>query len=119
MLLLQHNKWWICFNIKGIVHFGIAGNVNDSLSIGDVTVPKQIGHTGIWDWKVHIYLSSLYNLVSLLIFIYVFFFFFLWLIKVCAPQVWKILFVDRISTEQQTLTMWFTWMLQGTTYQKV
>ena len=62
------------FDIKGIVHFGIAGNVNDSLSIGDVTVPKQIAHTGIWDWQVHIYLSSLYNLVSLLIFIYVFFF---------------------------------------------
>uniref|UniRef100_A0A2N9IHK7 Nucleoside phosphorylase domain-containing protein n=1 Tax=Fagus sylvatica TaxID=28930 RepID=A0A2N9IHK7_FAGSY len=39
------------FDIKGIVHFGIAGNVNDSLSIGDVTVPKQIAHTGIWDWQ--------------------------------------------------------------------
>ncbi|KAG2669346.1 hypothetical protein I3760_14G030300 [Carya illinoinensis] len=38
------------FDIKGIVHFGIAGNVNDSLSIGDVTIPKQFAHTGIWSW---------------------------------------------------------------------
>ncbi|KAB1225296.1 Bark storage protein A [Morella rubra] len=38
------------FDIKGIIHFGIAGNVNDSLSIGDVTIPKQFAHTGIWDW---------------------------------------------------------------------
>ena len=75
------------FDIKGIVHFGIAGNVNDSLSIGDVTVPKQIGHTGIWDWKVHIYLSSLYNLVSLLIFIYVFFFFSLVDQSMCTSSV--------------------------------
>uniref|UniRef100_A0A2P2KAN0 Bark storage protein A n=2 Tax=Rhizophora mucronata TaxID=61149 RepID=A0A2P2KAN0_RHIMU len=38
------------FDVTGIVHFGIAGNVNNSMSIGDVTVPKQIAHTGIWDW---------------------------------------------------------------------
>ncbi|XP_059439195.1 bark storage protein A-like [Corylus avellana] len=38
------------FDIKGIVHFGIAGNLNDSLSIGDVSIPKQIAHTGIWEW---------------------------------------------------------------------
>ncbi|XP_059433973.1 bark storage protein A-like [Corylus avellana] len=39
------------FDIKGIVHFGIAGNLNDSLSIGDVSIPKQIAHTGIWGWQ--------------------------------------------------------------------
>ncbi|KAF5948055.1 hypothetical protein HYC85_014012 [Camellia sinensis] len=38
------------FDIAGIVHFGIAGNVNNSMSIGDVTIPKQFAHTGIWDW---------------------------------------------------------------------
>ncbi|PON59781.1 Nucleoside phosphorylase [Parasponia andersonii] len=38
------------FDIVGIVHFGIAGNANNSLSIGDVSIPKQLAHTGIWDW---------------------------------------------------------------------
>ncbi|ONI23720.1 hypothetical protein PRUPE_2G204100 [Prunus persica] len=38
------------FDILGIVHFGIAGNANNSLSIGDVTIPQQFSHTGIWDW---------------------------------------------------------------------
>ncbi|KAK7826727.1 bark storage protein a [Quercus suber] len=38
------------FDVKGIVHFGVSGNVNDSLSIGDVVIPKQFAHTGIWDW---------------------------------------------------------------------
>ncbi|CAH2078083.1 unnamed protein product [Thlaspi arvense] len=38
------------FNIKGIVHFGIAGNINNSMSIGDVSIPKQITNAGLWDW---------------------------------------------------------------------
>ncbi|KAH7547805.1 hypothetical protein ACOSQ2_033310 [Xanthoceras sorbifolium] len=38
------------FDVKGIVHFGIAGNVNSSMSIGDVTIPKQFADTGLWDW---------------------------------------------------------------------
>lgn len=38
------------FNMVGVVHFGIAGNANSSLSIGDVTVPKYVAHTGIWEW---------------------------------------------------------------------
>lgn len=38
------------FDILGIVHFGIAGNANNSLSVGDVTIPQQFAHTGIWDW---------------------------------------------------------------------
>ncbi|KAK4550905.1 hypothetical protein RGQ29_032692 [Quercus rubra] len=37
-------------DVKGIIHFGVCGNVNDSLSIGDVVIPKQFAHTGIWDW---------------------------------------------------------------------
>ncbi|TYG51381.1 hypothetical protein ES288_D10G253100v1 [Gossypium darwinii] len=38
------------FVIKGIIHFGIAGNTNNSMSIGDVTIPNQIAHTGLWEW---------------------------------------------------------------------
>ncbi|KAM6584313.1 hypothetical protein CsatB_011315 [Cannabis sativa] len=38
------------FNMRGIIHFGIAGNINDSMSIGDVTIPKEFADTGIWDW---------------------------------------------------------------------
>ncbi|XP_010520777.1 PREDICTED: bark storage protein A-like isoform X2 [Tarenaya hassleriana] len=38
------------FRVKGIVHFGIAGNLNNSMSIGDVTIPKQIASVGLWDW---------------------------------------------------------------------
>ncbi|XP_061985437.1 bark storage protein A-like isoform X5 [Populus nigra] len=38
------------FDVTGIVHFGISGNVNDSMSIGDVTIPKQFAHTGLWNW---------------------------------------------------------------------
>lgn len=48
------------FDITGIIHFGIAGNVNNSMSIGDVTIPKQFAHTGIWDWLVCI-ISSIKN----------------------------------------------------------
>lgn len=40
------------FEIVGIIHFGIAGNINASMSIGDITIPKQFAHTGIWDWVV-------------------------------------------------------------------
>ncbi|KAL0873410.1 hypothetical protein Bca101_023115 [Brassica carinata] len=38
------------FNVKGIIHFGIAGNTNNSMSIGDVTIPNQITNAGLWDW---------------------------------------------------------------------
>ncbi|KAI3916598.1 hypothetical protein MKW98_026340 [Papaver atlanticum] len=38
------------FDVVGIIQFGIAGNANSSLSIGDVTIPKQFAHTGIWAW---------------------------------------------------------------------
>ncbi|KAF7146920.1 hypothetical protein RHSIM_Rhsim03G0222100 [Rhododendron simsii] len=39
------------FDIKGIVHYGTAGSANDSLSIGDVSVPKYVAFTGSWNWK--------------------------------------------------------------------
>ncbi|XP_027104863.1 bark storage protein A [Coffea arabica] len=38
------------FRVIGIVHFGIAGNANNSMSIGDVIIPKQFAQTGLWDW---------------------------------------------------------------------
>ncbi|XP_028793435.1 bark storage protein A-like isoform X1 [Neltuma alba] len=37
-------------DVVGILHFGIAGSANDSISFGDVTIPKQFVHTGLWDW---------------------------------------------------------------------
>ncbi|KAK4707942.1 hypothetical protein R3W88_028867 [Solanum pinnatisectum] len=38
------------FDIKGIIHFGISGNANGSMQIGDVTIPGQLAQTGLWDW---------------------------------------------------------------------
>lgn len=38
------------FDIKGIVHYGIAGSANESLTIGDVSVPKYVAFTSSWDW---------------------------------------------------------------------
>ena len=43
------------FNITGIVHFGVSGNLNDSMSIGDVTIPKQFADTGLWNWLVQVH----------------------------------------------------------------
>ncbi|KAK4791445.1 hypothetical protein SAY86_031858 [Trapa natans] len=37
--------------IKGVVHYGIAGNANPGLQIGDVTVPRYWAHTGLWTWQ--------------------------------------------------------------------
>ncbi|KAG8067541.1 hypothetical protein GUJ93_ZPchr0005g14881 [Zizania palustris] len=41
------------FDVEGIVHFGIAGNADPDLHIGDVTVPRYWGHTGLWNWQRH------------------------------------------------------------------
>lgn len=38
------------FDIKGVIHFGISGNANSSMHIGDVTIPYQVAQTGLWDW---------------------------------------------------------------------
>lgn len=40
------------FDIKGIVHYGIAGSANDSLLIGDVSVPEYVAFTSSWEWTV-------------------------------------------------------------------
>ncbi|XP_072993396.1 bark storage protein A-like [Typha latifolia] len=39
------------FSVRGIVHFGTAGSANDSISFGDVSVPKFAAFTGSWAWK--------------------------------------------------------------------
>ncbi|XP_030448251.2 bark storage protein A-like [Syzygium oleosum] len=39
------------FNVKGVVHYGIAGNANPQLQIGDVTIPQYWAHTGLWNWQ--------------------------------------------------------------------
>eukprot|EP00253_Pinus_taeda_P016721 PITA_16721 len=39
------------FEVKGVIHYGIAGNANSSLQIGDVTVPRYWAHTGLWNWQ--------------------------------------------------------------------
>lgn len=40
------------FDVKGIVHYGIAKSSNDSLSLGDVSVPNYVAFTSSWKWKV-------------------------------------------------------------------
>ncbi|XP_059658008.1 uncharacterized protein LOC132304373 [Cornus florida] len=39
------------FDIEGVVHYGIAGNANPSLNIGDVTIPQYWSHTALWNWQ--------------------------------------------------------------------
>ncbi|GLJ53341.1 hypothetical protein SUGI_1137400 [Cryptomeria japonica] len=39
------------FKIKGVVHYGIAGNGNSDYHIGDVIIPRQWAHTGLWNWQ--------------------------------------------------------------------
>ncbi|XP_028774031.1 bark storage protein A-like [Neltuma alba] len=39
------------FKVKGVVHYGIAGNANPQLQIGDVTIPQFWAHTGLWNWQ--------------------------------------------------------------------
>lgn len=39
------------FNIEGVVHYGISGNANPKLRIGDVTIPQYWAHTGLWNWQ--------------------------------------------------------------------
>ncbi|KAF5184766.1 Bark storage protein a [Thalictrum thalictroides] len=39
------------FKVKGVLHFGIAGNANPNLQIGDVVIPHYWAHTGLWNWQ--------------------------------------------------------------------
>ncbi|CAK9329402.1 unnamed protein product [Citrullus colocynthis] len=39
------------FRVKGVLHYGIAGNADPQLEIGDVTIPQYWAHTGLWNWQ--------------------------------------------------------------------
>ncbi|KAJ1377568.1 Nucleoside phosphorylase domain [Sesbania bispinosa] len=39
------------FSIEGVVHYGIAGNANPSLHIGDVAIPESWAHLALWSWQ--------------------------------------------------------------------
>ncbi|XP_027355691.1 bark storage protein A-like [Abrus precatorius] len=41
------------FNVDGVVHYGIAGNANPSLHIGDVAIPESWAHLALWSWQRH------------------------------------------------------------------
>ena len=43
------------FRLKGVLHYGIAGNADVNLDIGDVTIPKFWAHSGLWNWQVELY----------------------------------------------------------------
>lgn len=43
------------FNIRGIVHFGIAGSLDPRISYGDVAVLKRVANTAVYDWLVYIH----------------------------------------------------------------
>lgn len=38
------------FDVKGVVHYGIAGGTNSSLTVGDVAVPVAFSFTSSWKW---------------------------------------------------------------------
>jgi len=40
------------FDVEGVIHYGIAGNANPDLHIGDVAIPQYWAHTGLWNWQV-------------------------------------------------------------------
>ncbi|XP_061354708.1 bark storage protein A-like [Gastrolobium bilobum] len=39
------------FSVEGVVHYGIAGNANPSLHIGDVAIPHYWAHLALWTWQ--------------------------------------------------------------------
>ncbi|KAK7379992.1 hypothetical protein VNO78_32305 [Psophocarpus tetragonolobus] len=39
------------FNVRGVIHYGIAGNANPKFQIGDVTIPQYWTHIGLWNWQ--------------------------------------------------------------------
>ncbi|KAA8521809.1 hypothetical protein F0562_012482 [Nyssa sinensis] len=39
------------FDVEGVLHYGIAGNVNPSLNIGDVAIPQYWSHHALWNWQ--------------------------------------------------------------------
>ncbi|XP_012571582.1 bark storage protein A-like [Cicer arietinum] len=39
------------FTVDGVVHYGIAGNANPTLHIGDVAIPQYWAHLALWSWQ--------------------------------------------------------------------
>ncbi|XP_026439413.1 uncharacterized protein LOC113338108 isoform X1 [Papaver somniferum] len=39
------------FKVESVLHFGIAGNADPKLHVGDVVIPKYWSHTGLWNWQ--------------------------------------------------------------------
>ncbi|XP_057447169.1 bark storage protein A [Lotus japonicus] len=39
------------FHVEGVAHYGVAGNANPKLQVGDVTIPQYWAHTGLWVWQ--------------------------------------------------------------------
>ncbi|XP_024983666.1 uncharacterized protein LOC112519680 [Cynara cardunculus var. scolymus] len=39
------------FEIEGVIHYGIAGNANPNLNIGDVTIAEYWSHSALWNWQ--------------------------------------------------------------------
>ncbi|KAL8204999.1 hypothetical protein R6Q57_010622 [Mikania cordata] len=39
------------FDVKGVVHYGIAGNANPSFHIGDVVISQYWAHSALWSWQ--------------------------------------------------------------------
>ncbi|GJT78223.1 bark storage protein A-like protein [Tanacetum coccineum] len=39
------------FEIEGVIHYGIAGNANPNLYIGDVTIAEYWSHSAMWNWQ--------------------------------------------------------------------
>ena len=44
--------------MTSVLHYGIAGNANPQLQIGDVTIPQFWAHTGLWSWQVKEFLQN-------------------------------------------------------------
>ncbi|KAL3746750.1 hypothetical protein ACJRO7_015652 [Eucalyptus globulus] len=38
--------------LSGVIHYGIAGNANPALHVGDVAIPQYWAHTGLWNWQI-------------------------------------------------------------------
>ncbi|XP_052198626.1 bark storage protein A [Diospyros lotus] len=39
------------FQLKAVLHYGISGNANPNLQIGDVTIARSWAHAGLWNWQ--------------------------------------------------------------------
>ncbi|XBI06591.1 hypothetical protein VPH35_134587 [Triticum aestivum] len=56
------------FSVSGIVYYGTAGSSNDSMSFGDVSVPKLVAYTGAWTWKQLWMVSAALVMVFVIVF---------------------------------------------------